>query len=119
MAGQRLGLSGPNSIEFVLAYLGALRAGIVVVPLSPKLTAAGLPKMLEFTGTHVLLAPEDPKITGVRHLPLTRDGVRALAVRRTRGHGGLAAGPGVARGAALHRGNLRRAQGGRCSAIER
>ena len=79
VAGQRLGLSGPNSIEFVLAYLGALRAGVVVVPLSPKLTAAGLPKMLEFTGTHVLLAPADPKITGVRHLPLTRDGVRALA----------------------------------------
>ena len=78
VAGQRLGLSGPNSIEFVVAYLGALRAGIVVVPLSPKLTAVGLPKMLEFTGTHVLLAPEDPKITGVRHLPLTRDGVRVL-----------------------------------------
>ena len=36
VAGQRLGLSGPNSIEFVVAYLGALRAGIVVVPLDPE-----------------------------------------------------------------------------------
>ena len=79
VAGQRLGLRGPNSIEFVLAYLGALRSGIVVVPLNPGLTSAGLPKMLEFTGTHVLCAPEDPKIAGVRHLPLTEQGVGALA----------------------------------------
>ena len=83
VAGQRLGLSGPNSIEFVLAYLGALRAGIVVVPLNPNLTAAGLPKMLEFTGTHVLVTPEDPEIPGVRHLPLTSEGVRALAAAGT------------------------------------
>ena len=113
VAGHRLGLSGPNSIEFVLAYLGALRAGFVAVPLNPQLTAAGLPQMLEYTGTHVLLAASRPKITGRAAPPADRGRrARPRGCGRRRGHGELAAGPGVARGAALHRGHLRRPQGG-------
>ena len=35
LAGQRIGLDGGNSIAWVVAYLAALRAGLVVVPTDP------------------------------------------------------------------------------------
>ena len=85
VAGQRLGLSGPNSIEFVVAYLGALRAGIVVVPLSPKLTAPGCPRCSSSPAPTCCSPPEDPKIPGVRHLPLTRRRRTRPRGRRRRG----------------------------------
>jgi malonyl-CoA/methylmalonyl-CoA synthetase len=37
-AGGRIVLCGPSSAELVLAYIGALRAGLVVVPLNPAYT---------------------------------------------------------------------------------
>ncbi len=38
-AGDRLLLSGPTSAALVIAYIGALRAGVVVVPVNPAYTA--------------------------------------------------------------------------------
>ncbi|MER7282642.1 long-chain fatty acid--CoA ligase [Dactylosporangium sp. NPDC000244] len=37
--GDRIAVQLPNVPEFVIAYFGALRAGLVMVPLSPQLTA--------------------------------------------------------------------------------
>ncbi len=45
--GDRVALLAINSIEYVQAYLGALRAGAVVVPLSPMVPADALLGMLE------------------------------------------------------------------------
>ena len=46
VAGQRVGLVGPNSVEFVVAYLAVLRAGLVAVPVDPDLPAAERNAML-------------------------------------------------------------------------
>src|SRR4051795_8665738 len=40
--GDRLGLLLPNSIEFAVGYFGALRAGLVALPLNTAYRAAGL-----------------------------------------------------------------------------
>jgi long-chain acyl-CoA synthetase len=39
VAGHRVAICGPNSIEFVVAYFAALRAGYVAVPINPESTA--------------------------------------------------------------------------------
>jgi long-chain acyl-CoA synthetase len=46
-AGDRIGILLPNSIEFAVAYFGALRAGLVVVPLNTEYTPAELGFQLE------------------------------------------------------------------------
>ena len=43
-----------NSIEYVVAFLGALRAGIVVTPLAPTATASSLDMMLRDSGAKIL-----------------------------------------------------------------
>lgn len=83
LAGARLALLGHNSVPFVVAYLAALRGGVVVVPLNPQLTRFELETLLADSGARVLLA--DPALTpdslpGVRTWPLTEDGLAAIAV---------------------------------------
>ncbi|MFQ3318560.1 MAG: long-chain acyl-CoA synthetase [Natronomonas sp.] len=41
-AGDRLAVVGGNSLQFLTTYFGALKAGIVVTPLNPEITAADL-----------------------------------------------------------------------------
>ena len=82
IAGARLALWGPNSVAFVVAYFGALRAGVVVVPLNPQSTRPELETLLGDSGARLLLA--DPGLTrdalpGVQLLQLTDDGLAALA----------------------------------------
>jgi long-chain acyl-CoA synthetase len=48
--GDRVGIVLPTSTEFVLAYLGALRAGAVAVPLNTEYTAGELARLLGRTG---------------------------------------------------------------------
>ena len=43
------------SIEYLLAYLGALRAGVAVAPLAPSATAGHLSAMLDNCGAHMVL----------------------------------------------------------------
>ena len=43
LAGHRLALRGPTSISYVLAYLAALRAGVVAVPMGVAGRAASCP----------------------------------------------------------------------------
>lgn len=53
--GDRLGLLLGNSIEFVLAYFGALRAGLVVVPMNPAYTGAEVAVLLAEAGVRAVL----------------------------------------------------------------
>ncbi|WP_375430278.1 class I adenylate-forming enzyme family protein [uncultured Friedmanniella sp.] len=81
LAGARLALLGPNSVAFVVGYLAALRAGVVVVPLNPQSTRPELEALLADSGARLLLA--DPALTpddvpGVRTLSLTDEGLAAL-----------------------------------------
>ena len=55
-SGDRLALLLGNSIEFVIAYFGALRAGLVVVPLNPAYTAAEVAVLLADAGARALIS---------------------------------------------------------------
>src|SRR5690606_30181276 len=44
-----------TSVAYVLAYLGALRAGVAVAPLAPSATAAHLSAMLDNSGARLVL----------------------------------------------------------------
>lgn len=61
-AGDRVALLLGNSIEFVVAYFGALRAGLVVVPMNPAYTAAEVAVLLADSGARALVceAPTAP-----------------------------------------------------------
>ena len=71
VAGQRVGLAGANSIEYVIGYLAALRAGLVAVPIAAGLAAADVGALLHDCGVKLLLGGPDH--------PLTPDGLGELA----------------------------------------
>ncbi|MBI3089189.1 MAG: acyl--CoA ligase [Candidatus Tectomicrobia bacterium] len=56
--GDRVGLLLPNSLEFIIAYYGALRAGAVVSTLNPMLTARELEYQLNDAACAALIAHE-------------------------------------------------------------
>ena len=56
VAGYRVMVAAGNSIEFVAAYLGALRAGMVVVPVNPRSATGELIRMLADSGTRMVIA---------------------------------------------------------------
>ncbi len=49
--GERLGVALPNGLDFPIVYLGALRAGLVVLPINPGYTARELAHVLRDSGT--------------------------------------------------------------------
>ena len=57
--GDRVALLSPNRIELLAVTTGALRAGIVPVPISPLLSAAERAHLLEDSGASVLFAGVD------------------------------------------------------------
>ena len=59
VAGYRVMIATGNSIEFVAAYLGALRAGMVVVPVNPRSATGELIRMLADSGTRMVIADGD------------------------------------------------------------
>ena len=56
VAGYRVMLVTTNRIEFVAAYLGALRAGMVVVPVNPRSATGELIRTLADSGTRMVIA---------------------------------------------------------------
>ena len=59
VAGYRVMIATGNSIEFVAAYLGALRAGMVVVPVNPRSATGELIRMIADSGTRMVIADAD------------------------------------------------------------
>jgi long-chain acyl-CoA synthetase len=53
--GPRVAIALPNVPEFAAAYFGALRAGLVVVPVNPGYTAGELQHVLTDTGAEIIL----------------------------------------------------------------
>jgi long-chain acyl-CoA synthetase len=79
VAGHRIGILGPNSIEFVVAYFAALRAGFVAVPINPMLNGTEIQRIVTDSGLRVLLTATDQRFEGVHHVSLTAGGLRSLA----------------------------------------
>ncbi|MFB9683416.1 AMP-binding protein [Amycolatopsis plumensis] len=73
--GDRVGLRLPTSVDFVVAFFGALRAGAVVVPLSPQVPGPELGKLLEHSGAKVVVQRDsgDDLPDGVTGLTLAGD----------------------------------------------
>ena len=79
VAGHRVAIVGPNSIEFVIAYFATLRAGYVAVPINPGSTLTELRAMIDDCGARVLLTTTTQSLPGVHHIDLTADGLDGLA----------------------------------------
>ncbi|MGY1602830.1 class I adenylate-forming enzyme family protein [Geodermatophilus sp. SYSU D00815] len=64
--GQRVAVQMPNGVDWLRAVLGALRAGLVVVPVNTAYTDPELEHVLGDSGAVLLVAPEDrPPVGGV------------------------------------------------------
>ncbi len=59
VAGYRVMIATGNSIEFVAAYLGTLRAGMVAVPVNPRSATGELIRMLADSGARMVIADPD------------------------------------------------------------
>lgn len=64
----RVAIALPNSPEFVAAFFGVLRAGLVAVPVNPGYTARELRHLLADSGAAVLLGTPDvlERVAGIR-----------------------------------------------------
>jgi long-chain acyl-CoA synthetase len=58
-AGERVGVQLPNGVDWLLAALGALRAGLVVVPVNTAYTEPELEYVLENSGASLLVTREE------------------------------------------------------------
>ncbi|HZA04165.1 MAG TPA: class I adenylate-forming enzyme family protein [Propionibacteriaceae bacterium] len=81
VAGHRVGLLGPNRLEFVVAYLAVLRAGLVAVPVDPDLEPPERNSMLRHCGVAAVLTAEGLADVEGPSLPLTPAGLSDLAER--------------------------------------
>lgn len=79
IAGHRVGLRSPNSIEFVVAYFAILRAGLVAVPMDPHASDDEARFTLAHSGSRLLLSSAEVRFDAVATLPLTESGLADLA----------------------------------------
>jgi long-chain acyl-CoA synthetase len=79
VAGHRIAIFGPNSIEFVVAYFATLRAGYVAVPINPQSTANELRAMINDSGARVLFTAAAQPLEGVHQIDLTLRGLDELS----------------------------------------
>jgi long-chain acyl-CoA synthetase len=80
LAGHRIAIIGPNSIEFVVAYLATLRAGYVAVPINPESTDTELSAMIKDCGARALFtATSRPQRPDVHQVALTIEGLEELS----------------------------------------
>ena len=63
-AGDRVALLLGNSVEFVIAYFGAARAGLVTVPLNPAYTSAEVAVLLADSGSRMLVVQPSTRQVG-------------------------------------------------------
>jgi malonyl-CoA/methylmalonyl-CoA synthetase len=64
--GDRIVLSGPSSAALVLAYAGALRAGLVVVPLNPAYTRAEVARIVTDARPRAAAVADDERAGWIR-----------------------------------------------------
>ncbi len=69
--GERVGLYLPQDERYVVSLLALLRAGLIAVPVSTRVPAAGVPPLMERAGCSALIST--PELS-----PETPDGVREL-----------------------------------------
>jgi long-chain acyl-CoA synthetase len=83
-AGDRVALSIPGTVAFCVSFFGILRAGGVVVPLSSDLPAAELRRVLDDSGTRLLVgtAPGEIDVTAVEPAALEGSGAKPSAPAR-------------------------------------
>ncbi len=79
VAGHRIAIFGPNSIEFVVAYFATLRAGYVAVPINPQSTPNELRAMINDSGARVLFTAAAQPLEGVHQIELTLRGLDELS----------------------------------------
>ena len=79
VAGHRVAICGPNSIEFVVTYFATLRAGFVAVPINPDSTATELRAMINDCGARVLFTAARQPLEDVHQIPLTAAGLDELS----------------------------------------
>ena len=79
VAGHRIAIMGPNSIEFVLAYFATLRAGYVAVPINPQSTTSELRAMINDCGARVLFTAAAQPLEGAHQIELTPQGLDELS----------------------------------------
>jgi long-chain acyl-CoA synthetase len=77
VGGNRAAIVMGNSVEFVAGYLGAVRAGIVTVPLNPTSTAGEVARVLADSGARACIADADT-IDAVREAVSDLAGVRVV-----------------------------------------
>ena len=65
VAGYRVVIAMGNRVEFVTCYLGALRAGLVAVPVNPRSATGELVRLVADCGARVVVADADT-VTSVR-----------------------------------------------------
>ena len=65
VAGYRVVLAMSNRVEFVTSYLGALRAGLVAVPVNPRSATGELVRLVADSGARVVMA-DGETVTTVR-----------------------------------------------------
>jgi long-chain acyl-CoA synthetase len=79
VAGHRIAIFGPNSIEFVVAYFATLRAGYVAVPINPQSTPKELRAMINDSGARVLFTAAALPLEDVHQIDLTLGGLDELS----------------------------------------
>jgi fatty-acyl-CoA synthase len=81
--GDRVGLLAPNSIDFLATFFGALKAGVIIVPLSTRATARELAQIAADCGMKVLFRdPSMVDVDGVKTLPPGAQSSQPLAPAR-------------------------------------
>lgn len=81
VAGDRIALDMPNAIEAVCAWLGAMRDGLVVVPLNPGYTDVEIGRILDHIPVSLAILDHPRELgAGVRTADLSELGARAAAL---------------------------------------
>lgn len=57
-SGEAIAICAPSSVDYAVVFLGALRAGVAVAPLSPSSTAQSLATMLIDSGARILFVDQ-------------------------------------------------------------
>ncbi len=89
----RVGLAAAGAVEFTTAYLAALRAGLIVVPLDHTAAAAEITATLRRTTARLLIVDGPTAATGTAAAgrgARARRGCRSADARRGRAHAGRA-----------------------------